>query len=112
MNHFDRDNLAPYFKKWDSVKTEIESLYNEKDKQVVILMKIAIDNYMELLDYGGKELNDRTGKEKHILLPLNGEERFEFINKRIKSHYAYIQLEALYTETKKKSARLSSVSKR
>ena len=107
MNHFDKSNLAPFLKKWDSIKDEIESEYSEKSKQAVVLMKTAIENYTELLEYGGKELNERTGKEKYILLPLNGEERFEFIKARIKSHYAFVQLEALYSESRKKAARLS-----
>ena len=50
-------------------------------------------------------MNER--KVDAILLPLNGEERFQFVKDRINSHYAYIQLDALYTETKKKAARLS-----
>jgi len=107
VNHFDKVNLAPYFEKWDIVKGEIENLYNQKNNQAVILMTTAIDDYTKLLEYGGKEFNERTGKEGYILLPLNGVERFEFIKSKIASHYAHIQLEALYSETKKKAARLS-----
>ena len=51
-------------------------------------------------------LDDRKGKVVYILLPLNGEERFEFVKDKISSHYAHIQLDALFTETKKKVARL------
>ena len=69
-------------------------------------MEIAIRDYEELLEYGGSEINNRTGKMEALLLPLNGEERFQFVKDRIASHYAYIQLDALYTETKKKAARL------
>jgi len=107
VNHFDKANLAPYFEKWETVKDKIEILYTKKDKQAVILMKAAIDNYTELLEYGDKELNGQISKETHILLPLNGDERFEFIKAKIDSHYAHIQLEALYSETMKKAARLS-----
>ena len=68
---------------------------------------MAIENYSELLEHGGKVVDDRKGKIVYTLLPLNGEERFEFVKDKISSHYAYIQLDALYTETKKKVARLS-----
>ena len=70
-------------------------------------MDVAIDNYNELLEHGGNEFDDRKGKVVYTLFPLNGEERFEFVKDKISSHYAYIQLDALFTETKKKVARLS-----
>lgn len=103
--------MAPHFAKWDDVKEEIQRLYDEKDKEAVRLMEIAISDYTALLDYGGKEVNARTGELEPILLPLNGVERFEFIQQRIHSHYAYVQLNELYDETKKKAARLSVMKK-
>ena len=63
-----------------------------------------IVNYLSMV---GKLVDDRKGKIVYTLLPLNGEERFEFVKDKISSHYAYIQLDALFTETKKKVARLS-----
>lgn len=107
MNHLSKDYLAPFFEEWEIVKDNIEKLYMIKDKEAVRLMEIAINDYTKLLEYGGKEINERTGKSKYILLPLNGDERFNFIKDRINSHYAHIQLDALYEETKKKAARLA-----
>lgn len=106
MSHFDRAQLVPYFEKWDEVKPLIEQYYGEKDRRVLPLMKEAIENYSTLLSLGGKEGNS-VGKQVYVLQALNGEERFEFIQARIDSHYACIQLDALYTETKKKAARLA-----
>lgn len=106
MNQFSKERLAPHFEKWEAVKETIEKGYSIGDKETIKLMEIAINDYAKLLEHGGKELNDRTGMNKFVLLPLNGEERFEFIKERIHSHYAYIQLDALYEETKKKAARL------
>ena len=62
-----------------------------------------MNNFLNTVE---SKLNERNGKLDTLLLPLNGEERFEFVKDRITSHYAYIQLDALYTETKKKAARL------
>lgn len=107
MNRFSKTYTAAHFEKWDAVKERIEKLYDEKNKEAIKLMEIAINDYADLLEYGGKELNEQTGKSEAILLPLNGAERFDFIKERIHSHYAYIQLNALYDETKKKAARLS-----
>lgn len=111
MNRFSKEYLTAHYEKWDAVKEKIERLYDVRDSEAVKLMEIAINDYTKLLEYGGKELNERTGKNKYILLPLNGDERFNFIKDRINSHYAHIQLDALYEETKKKAARLAVMKK-
>ena len=105
MNRFSKELLTPHYEKWDVVKEKIEKLYSLDAKEAIKFMESAIRDYEELLEYGGSELNKRTGKMEALLLPLNGEERFQFVKDRIASHYAYIQLDALYTETKKKAAR-------
>lgn len=107
MNRFAKIHTAPHFEKWDTVKEKIKSLYDEKSPDAVKLMEIAINDYAQLLEYGGKELDKKTGESVDILLPLNGVERFDFIKSRINSHYAYVQLNELYGETRKKAARLS-----
>lgn len=111
MNHLAKEYLVSYYEKWEAVKDNIEKLYDGKDPEAIRLMEIAISDYTKLLEYGGKEINARTGKSKYLLLPLNGDERFSFIKDRIKSHYAHIQLDALYEETKKKAARLAVMKK-
>ena len=75
------------------------------------MMEEAIRDYEELLQRGGEILDERKGKMINTLLPLNGEERFQFVKDKISSHYAFVQLDALYTETKKKVARLSLMKK-
>lgn len=107
MTQFDKEILAPFFEEWESIREEIAALYAQQDRQVIDVMTTAIEKYQALLDYGGQEPNERTGKIDYVLLPLNGEERFEFVKAKIASHYAYVQLDALYTETKKKVARLA-----
>ena len=106
-NRINKELLAPYFEQWETVREQIEALYSQNDNQAVELMNMAIENYSELLEQGGKVLDDRKNKVVYILLPLNGDERFQFVKDKISSHYAHIQLDALFTETKKKVARLS-----
>lgn len=106
-NRINKELLAPYFDQWETVRDQIEVLYSQNDNQAVELMNVAIENYSELLERGGNVLDERKGKVVYTLLPLNGEERFEFVKDKISSHYAHIQLDALFTETKKKVARLS-----
>ncbi|MFJ7933479.1 YpoC family protein [Sporosarcina sp. NPDC096371] len=106
-NRINKEQLMPYFEKWESMRGSIEGFYQQKDHHAVEWMREAITNYHELLECGGKEFDDRKGKLEYLLLPLNGEERFEFVKDKIASHYAYVQLDALFTETKKKVARLA-----
>lgn len=107
VNRINKELLTPYFNQWEAVRDQIEAFYDQKDHQAVELMNVSIENYSELLEHGGKEVDDRKGKVVYTLLPLNGEERFEFVKDKISSHYAHIQLDALFTESKKKVARLS-----
>ena len=106
-NRFDKEVFMPYFEQWQLVRDEIEALYEQKDRQAVELMRTAIANYSELLELGGTTFDGRKGKNIFVLLPLNGEERFEFVKAKISSHYAFVQLDALITETRKKVARLA-----
>ncbi|MDS9470851.1 YpoC family protein [Sporosarcina pasteurii] len=107
MNRFSKDLLKPYFEPWDNVKEAIEQMYEENNPGKIEQMEQSIQQYIQLLEYGGTEINDLTGKNEYILLPLNGSERLEFIKKQIHSRYAFVQLSALFDETRKKAARLS-----
>jgi len=107
VNYLSAENIAPFYEKWEAVNKQIKKLYDDKDSLAFELMRDAIQNYTNLLEYGGKNIDERTGLTVYILMPLNGEERFEFVKDRIASHYAYIQLDALFTETRKKAAGLS-----
>ena len=106
-NRFDKELFSPYFEHWQQVREEIEACYEQKDRRAVELMESAIVNYSELLELGGTTLDDCKGEAVFVLLPLNGEERFEFVRAKITSHYAFVQLDALVSETKKKVARLA-----
>lgn len=107
MNRFSKELLEPYFEPWNHVRDEIDQLYEERNPNVVKMMEEALANYMSLLTHGGTETNHQTEHKEYLLLPLNGDERLEFIKKQIHSRYAFIQLSALYDETRKKAARLS-----
>lgn len=109
MNSFDKEQTKPYFENWERVALKIEKLYDEKDERAVVLMLDSIDNFEQLLVCGGRDLNTLPTESDYRLQPLNGKERLDFIKKRIKSHYAFVQLNMLYGETKKKVARLGAM---
>lgn len=112
MVNLDKSQVNHFFDHWDGLKGKIEKYYNEKDGKAVVLMQEAIANFDELLEFGGTEIDNRTGEQRYRLSPLNGEERFTFVQDKVNSHYAFVQLDALYDETRKKVARLSIVRKR
>ncbi|REB09924.1 hypothetical protein DVB69_03715 [Sporosarcina sp. BI001-red] len=97
-----KDQIMPYFDKWESLKPEIQQLYDLKQPNASEWMIIAIANYEELLQacapVGG---SDRRTKME----PLNGEERLQFIKDKLISPFALIQLSLLYTELRKKVSR-------
>ncbi|MHA6259667.1 YpoC family protein [Sporosarcina sp. CAU 1771] len=112
MSLFAKENIQPFYEKWESVKDRIKLYYDEKDPRAFDLMNEAIENYTELLTYGGKQIDSRTEKLVDALMPLNGEERFQFVKDRVHSHYSFVQLDALYEESKKKAARLNITMKK
>jgi hypothetical protein len=106
LTHYSELLQSPAFEQWDQVRNEIEQLYVNQDKKAMQLMKVAIQSYTELLESGGVE------QGKFVCQPLNGEERIQFVQEKIASHYAFVQLDALYTEVKKKIARLAVLEKK
>lgn len=100
-----KDEVMPFFDKWESLKPEIQRLYDQKQPDVAESMSIAIANYEKLLEVcapaGG--FDRRTKME-----PLNGRERLQFIKDKIVSPFALIQLNLLYTELRKKIARFTT----
>lgn len=94
--------MQRFLEPWNEVREEIPDMYEAGNAAVHEKMDWALKNYYDLLAYGEVEEG-----EVSALFPLNGEERLEFIEKRKASHYAFIQLDALYEESQKKAARLS-----
>ncbi|GEM_PF-3668088 len=99
-----KEALAPYFAQWASCKAGIQEKYDRKDGSVREDMNEAIGQYETLLGIcasaGG---TDRRTK----LEPLNGEERLQFVKDKVASPFAFVQLDALYTELQKKTARFT-----
>lgn len=112
LNRFSKEALKEFFEPWEQMKVEIAALYDEQNPNAPVKLKEVIVQYERLLAYGGMEESAQSGKMQPVLLPLNGEERLAFIKKQIQSHYAFVQLDALYDETKKKAARLAIMTKK
>lgn len=109
---FNKDILIPYLEHWSSNREKIELAYEQKDHSAVDMMEVAIALYDEMLLHGGIEHDERSQLNVSKLLPLNGTERLQFVKDKVRSHYSFVQLDALFLETKKKAARLSLKSKK
>lgn len=102
MSHFSRDNMQRFFAPWEQLQQEILAFEDDKSEEAREKMERALQNYYDLLNYGEVEEN-----EESLLFPLNGKERLAFIEKHMPGRYSFIQLDALYDESRKKAARLS-----
>ncbi|WJY28566.1 MULTISPECIES: YpoC family protein [Sporosarcina] len=100
-----KERIAPYFEEWRASMPAIQQKYEAKDGTVREDMENAITKYEELLVIcsaaGGSDRRTR-------LVPLNGEERLAFVKDKIISPFALVQLDALYTELQKKTARYTA----
>lgn len=89
---------------WDDVKEEIKQKYADRDASVHALLHEQIENYETLVTLGGTFWNEAREEEWYVFGPLNEAERIKFVKDKYKSHYAYVQLNALFDELRKKAA--------
>ncbi|HLG27574.1 MAG TPA: hypothetical protein VI423_07295 [Paenisporosarcina sp.] len=102
-----KEHINAIIQQWSAVKDRIQSAYEQKDKEVHSHMLLAIALYQKLLvEASETDVFDPGELRNYEVLPLNGEERFEFIATQLSHYAAYRQLNELFEETKKKIARL------
>lgn len=87
------------FEEWEIIREQLLQLIRNKDPKKSELMRKGIDLLIYILD----ETEEAT--------PLNYLERTAFIESNIDKHVAFVQLDELIKETKKKLARIRAQSK-
>lgn len=87
------------FEEWEKIREQLLQLIRNKDPKKSELMRKGIDLLIYILD----ETEEAT--------PLNYMERTAFIESNIDKHIAFVQLDELIKETKKKLARIRAQSK-
>ena len=102
---FSKVNVQHHFDRWDALKEQIHTCYAERNPEVRQLVKEGVILFRQLLQDGGQMKEGEQSIDK--LMPLNGEERLQFIEAQRHHHHAFIQLAALFEETEKKAARLT-----
>jgi hypothetical protein len=98
-----RDTLYSFWNAWLDMKKSIEDAYKQKDSRAADLMEKAIENYIRMVESFLHANPSVPGDIKLSIEPLNGEERLQFIRSKISGYFAYVQLDALYTEAMKKA---------
>jgi hypothetical protein len=110
------ENITLLLSEWDGVKSELETLYRNRDQQFTLpLMKKGIVYFIQFL-YSS---NDRQVNSKEPIplsqleiKPVNFEERLTYILSRPNLFHSYRQLTELFTEQEKLFAKKNVVKKR
>jgi hypothetical protein len=109
-------NISFLISKWDGVKSDLETLYRNRDQQATLqLMKKGIIYFIQFLYWS----NDRQVNSKEPIplnqfeiKPVNFEERLTYILSRPNLFHSYRQLSELFTEQEKLFAKKNIVKKR
>ncbi|MFB3166172.1 YpoC family protein [Neobacillus sp. 179-C4.2 HS] len=109
-------NISFLLSKWDGVKSDLETLYRNRDQQATLqLMKKGIIYFIQFLYWS----NDRQVNSKEPIpfnqfeiKPVNFEERLTYILSRPNLFHSYRQLSELFTEQEKLFAKKNIVKKR
>ena len=110
------ENISLLLAKWDEVRSELETLYRNRDqKSTLQLMKKGIGYFIQFLYWS----NDRQVQSKEPIpfnlleiKPFNLEERITYILSRPNLFHSYRQLSELFTEQEKLLAKKNIVKKR
>lgn len=103
--------LYSFWNNWLDMKDRIEEAYKQKNSEAVNMLDKAIENYLAMLQsfvYVGSSTLDRPTS---MIEPLNGKERLQFILTKRRGYFAFVQLDALYTEAMKKAVSRLAMSK-
>ena len=98
-----KELLYSFWNNWLGMKANIEDAYKQKDPDAANMMVEAIENYLAMIESFLLIEPSVSGGNKSSIEPLNGAERLAFIRGKISGYYAYVQLDALYTEAMKKA---------
>ncbi|MFS0687879.1 YpoC family protein [Sporosarcina sp. 179-K 8C2 HS] len=102
-NSDEKETLYFFWNNWLAMRERIEEAYEQKDPRAIKMMEKAIDNYSAMLSAFLPAASSVHRDKTSLIEPLNGKERLQFIRSKITGHFAYVQLDALYTEAMKKA---------
>lgn len=89
-----KEQIDPFFQKWENMAPGIFELHKQRDAGAAELMRNGLVLYQDLLIHCHEE-----GQKQ--IIPLNGEERLDFIVRNPGKFAAFRQLDELFSEMKK-----------
>lgn len=90
-----KDQVEAWFAQWTTLQANIHEAHDARNGTAKGLMEEAIKLFEQLVQAAGDEV-----------LPINGVERLAFIKAKPGQYACYRQLDELFKETKKRTARL------
>lgn len=101
----DKQQVDAWFERWQKLVPVIHAAHDRRDKSATLYMQEGIDLYENFIARAsGVAAFDMN--EAYEVLPINAMERIAFIKRRPGQYACYRQLDELFTETKKRCARL------
>ena len=102
-----KERVDAWFATWEALNVEIHHAHERRDGSASKLMEQGIELFQRFIIEGSHtiDMQIHNGAE-YELMPINGNERFQFIKMKPGQYACYRQLDELFKETKKRCARL------
>lgn len=95
MDAITKEKMDEWFAEWTLLEAQIHAAHDARNGEAKGLMEAAIMLFEHLVKEAGEEV-----------IPINGIERMAFIKTKPGQYACYRQLDELFKETKKRTARL------
>ncbi|WP_010286079.1 YpoC family protein [Kurthia massiliensis] len=101
-----KEAVDAWFSEWQAQEARIHEAHSQRDKAAKTLMEEAIQHYEQFVQQASDTTAPFDLHAQYELLPINGNERLQFVKMRPGQYACYRQLDELFIETKKRCARL------
>ena len=102
-----KERVDAWYEAWETLNEEIHQAHDRRDGSATALMEQGIELFERFIIEGSSTSIDQIDENATFeLMPINGNERFQFIKKKPGQYACYRQLDELFKETKKRCARL------
>lgn len=106
-----KEIVDAWFQKWEQLSEKIFASHNKRDGSATSLMEQGIEHFCTFIANNSIPSEDFQFSNEYELMPINGMERLQFVKARPGQYASYRQLDELFKETKKRSARLRAMKK-
>lgn len=102
-----KERVDAWFTEWEALEARIHAAHNARNGEAKELMEEAITLFERFLIASANSSESTFNKDAtYEVMPINGTERLAFIKAKPGQYACYRQLDELFKETKKRTARL------